>query len=215
MSATRINTVVVLLKKEYPHAKIALKFNNNWQLLVAVILSAQCTDRQVNIVTSSLFKKYKGIKDYAGTNIKAFEKDIRSTGFYRNKAKNIIAAAKKVIGEFKAKVPNTMEELIQLPGVARKTANIVLFNGFKKSQGIAVDTHVGRLSQRLGLSKNKNPEKIEQDLIKILPEKEWGKFSYLLIEHGRAVCNAKKPQCLKCVLAKICPSKKVFYPGKK
>jgi endonuclease-3 len=215
MSANRVNAVVALLKKEYPRAKIALNFGNNWQLLVAVVLSAQCTDRQVNIVTSSLFKKYKGVKDYAAANIGVFEKDIRSTGFYRNKAKNIIAAAKKVIKDFNGKVPNTMEELIQLPGVARKTANIVLFNGFNRVEGIAVDTHVRRLSQRLGLSKNNNPEKVEQDLIKILSKKDWGRFSYFLIEHGRAVCNAKNPRCPECVLAKICPSKKVFYPGKK
>ena len=208
----KINTILTLLKKEYPQAKIALQFKNNWQLLVAVVLSAQCTDKQVNIVTHSLFKKYKTIQDYAKANLKTFESDIRSTGFYRNKAKNIIAAAKEILKNFNGKIPDTMEKLIQLPGVARKTANTVLFNGFGKVEGVAVDTHVRRLSQRLGLSKNNNPDKIEQDLIKILPKKEWGKFSYLFIEHGRSICIAKKPQCLECVLGKICPSRKIFYP---
>jgi len=211
-TAKNIKAIVTLLKKEHPRAKIALKFNNALELLVAVVLSAQCTDSRVNIVTKSLFKKYKNTKDYAKANLKNFEKDIRPTGFYRNKARNIIAAAKKMVDDFGAKVPNTMDKLIQLPGVARKTANIVLFNAFGKVEGIAVDTHVRRLSQRLGLSKNNDPDKIEQDLMKILPKKEWGRFSYLLIEHGRNICIAKKPQCPKCMLAKLCPAKKVFYP---
>ncbi len=211
----RIEKVVALLKKQYPQAKIVLNFNDNWQLLVAVVLSAQCSDKRVNIVTETLFKKYKTIKDYAAADLKSFQNDIRSAGFYRNKAKNIISAAQKILKDFGGKIPDTMEELIQLPGVARKTANIILFNGFGKIEGIAVDTHVRRLSQRLGLSKNNDPERIEQDLMKILPKKEWGKFTYLLIEHGRAICDAKKPLCLDCVLNGICPSKKIFYPNKK
>ena len=205
----KFDTILRLLKKEYPRAKIALNFNNSWELLVATVLSAQCTDRQVNIVTERLFKKYKKVQDYAKANLKTFEQDIRSTGFYRNKAKNITAAAKKILKDFNGKVPDSMDSLIQLPGVARKTANIILFNAFGKAEGIAVDTHVGRLSQRLGFSKNNNPEKVEQDLIKLVAKKNWGKFSYFLIEHGRKICLAKKPKCSDCLLAKVCPSRRL------
>lgn len=201
-----------LLKKEYPGAKVALRFSNPLEMLVSTILSAQCTDKRVNIVTESLFKKYRTIKDFAGADQAKFEQDIRSTGFYRNKAKNIIASAKKIIADFGSKVPDTMDELIELPGVARKTANIVLFNSFAKTEGLAVDTHVRRLSQRLGLSKNQDPDKIEQDLMKQLPRQKWGIFSYLLIEHGRAVCDAKKPKCPQCILKSLCPSRKIFFP---
>jgi endonuclease-3 len=176
------------------------------------MLSAQCTDARVNLVTKTLFKKYRTVEDYAKANIKTFEQEIRSTGFYHNKAKNIITTAQKILKDFNGKVPDSMEKLMQLPGVARKTANIVLFNGFRKVEGIAVDTHVRRLSQRLGLSKNDDPNKIEQDLMKLLDRKEWGRFSYLLIEHGRKICIAKKPKCLECILQNLCPSKKIFYP---
>jgi len=162
-------------------------------------------------VTKSLFKKYRKVQDYAKANLKTFEQEIRSTGFYRNKAKNIISTAQKIVKDFNSKLPDSMDKLIQLPGVARKTANIVLFNGFGKVEGIAVDTHVRRLSQRLGLTKNQDPEKIEQDLMKLLDKKEWGKFSYLLIDHGRKICDAKKPKCLECILQKLCPSRKDFY----
>jgi len=210
--ANNIDKILVLLKKEYPAARIALTFSNPLEILVSTILSAQCTDKRVNLVTKDLFKKYKTVKDYANLDIKSFEQEIRSTGFYRNKARNIKKAAQKILKDFNGKVPDSMEKLIQLPGVARKTANIVLFNGFGKIEGIAVDTHVRRLSQRLGITKNDDPNKIEQDLMKLLDKKEWGNFSYLLIEHGRRVCIAKKPRCLDCILKQLCPSKKIFYP---
>ena len=214
---TKKEKVLKILKKlgkEYPKKNRGpfVRGRNSLELLVATILSAQCTDARVNIVTQSLFKKYKKAGDYADADLKTFEQEIRSTGFYRNKAKNIIAAAQKITKEFGGKIPDSMEQLIQLPGVARKTANIVLTAGFNKIEGIAVDTHVRRLSQRLGLTKDQDPEKIEQDLMEIIPKKEWGRISYLLIEHGRKVCDAKKPDCPKCVLQKICPSKKTFYP---
>ena len=211
MSGKNIDKILTSLKKQYPNAKIALNFNNPLEILVATVLSAQCTDARVNMVTKSLFKKYRKVQDYAKANLKTFEQEIRSTGFYRNKAKNIISAAQKIVKDFGSKLPDSMDKLLQLPGVARKTANIVLFNGFGKVEGIAVDTHVRRLSQRLGLTKNQDPEKIEQDLMKLLDRKEWGKFSYLLIDHGRKICDAKKPECLECILQKLCPSKRSFY----
>ncbi|NIM02548.1 endonuclease III [bacterium] len=211
MSAKNIDKILPLLKKEYPRAKIALDFSNPLEILVATVLSAQCTDERVNMVTKSIFKKYRKAQDYARANLKTFEQEIRSTGFYRNKAKNIISAAKKIVNDFNNKLPDSMDKLLQLPGVARKTANIVLFNGFGKVEGIAVDTHVRRLSQRLGFTKNQDPNKIEQDLMKLLDKKEWGKFSYLLIDHGRKICEAKKPKCLECILQKLCPSRKDFY----
>src|SRR3989304_2713836 len=170
------------LKRAYPKAKIALKYGNNIQLLVAVILSAQCTDKKVNEVTGDLFKKYKTAKDFTNANIKTFEQEIRSTGFYHNKARNIIAACKMIENEFNGKVPNTMGELLRLPGVARKTANIVLYNAYGVIEGIAVDTHVRRVAGRLGLTQYQDPDKIEQDLMEIIPKKDWGIFSYLLIE---------------------------------
>ena len=212
MSEKIIDRILPLLKKEYPNAKVALNFTSPLEILVATVLSAQCTDERVNMVTKSLFQKYRKPEDYANANLKTFEKEIRSTGFYHNKAKNIISAAKKIVKDFGGKLPDSMDKLLQLPGVARKTANIVLFNGFGKVEGIAVDTHVRRLSQRLALTKNNDPDKIEQDLMKQLDRREWGKFSYLLIDHGRNVCDAKKPKCLECVLQKFCPSKKEFYP---
>jgi len=207
-----IDKILILLKKEHPKVKIALNFTNPLEILVSTILSAQCTDARVNLVTKTLFKKYRTVEDYTRANIKTFEQEIRSTGFYHNKAKNIINSAKKILKDFNGKVPDSMEKLMQLPGVARKTANIVLFNGFGKVEGIAVDTHVRRLSQRLGLSKNDDPNKIEQGLMKLLDKKEWGNFSYFLIEHGRKICIAKKPKCLECILQNLCPSKKIFYP---
>jgi endonuclease III len=212
MPVNKINKLLNLLKKEYPAVTTALKFHNPLEILVATILSAQCTDVRVNIVTKDLFKKYKNVSDYANANLKDFELRIRSTGFYRNKAKNIINAAKMIADKFDGKVPDSMEKLIQLPGVARKTANIVLSHGFGKIEGIAVDTHVRRLSQRLALTKNGVPEKIEIDLMKITDKKDWAALSDLLIAHGRAICVAKKPKCLECMLNRICPSKKIFYP---
>ena len=207
----RTTKLILLLDKEYPKARIALRFVDPLQLLVSTILSAQCTDVRVNIVTEKLFRKYKNAADYAKADLREFEQDIRSTGFYHNKAKNIIAAAQMIMRDFSGKVPDTMKDLIRLPGVARKTANVVLHNAFGKTEGIAVDTHVRRLSRRLGLSAQDDPEKIEQDLMKLVDKKLWGHITYLLIEHGRRVCDAKKPQCLKCVLKNLCPAKKTFF----
>lgn len=203
---TKINTITSLLKKNYPKAKIVLNYSNNWELLVAVMLSAQCTDKMVNKVTSKLFKKYKSIKEYARADIKELEQDIKSTGFYRNKAKNVKATAKIILEKFDGKIPKTMSELITLHGIARKSANVVLGNAYGVVEGIAVDTHVKRLSYRLGLTKNTNPDKIEKDLMRIVPKKDWFKLTYLLIEHGRAICKAGRPLCDQCFLNKICPS---------
>ena len=203
---TNIKAIIRILKKEYPDAKIALKFKDPWQLLVATILSAQCTDTRVNKVTPELFKKYKNISDFAKADPKEFEREIRSTGFYRNKAKSIIGSAKKILSEFNGNVPDTMEELTSLPGVGRKTANVILSSGFGKTAGIVVDTHVIRLSGRLGFTKNTEPEKIEYDLMKIVPKNDWTVFSHLLILHGRKICNARKPLCAECGVNKLCPS---------
>lgn len=203
--------IVKILKKSYPHAKIALRYSNNWELLVAVILSAQCMDKKVNEVTASVFKKYRTLEDYVKASatqrgIKEFEQMIRPTGFYRAKTKNILATAKIVKEKFGGILPKTMEKMLTLKGVARKTANVVLGNAYSVVEGIAVDTHVRRLSQRLGLSKNNDPVKIEQDLMAQIPKKEWFLFTYRLIDHGRAICQAKNPRCDLCPLAKICPS---------
>ncbi|MES0278124.1 MAG: endonuclease III, partial [Dehalococcoidales bacterium] len=184
-------------------------------LLVATILSAQATDVGVNKVTPGLFRKYRTTADYANADREQFEQEIRSTGFYRNKAKNIINAARILLDNFGGQVPRTMTELVTLPGVARKTANIVLYNAYGVIDGIAVDTHVGRLAQRLGLSAYKDPVKIERDLMKQVPRRKWGRFSYLLIDHGRAVCMARKPKCDICLLNDICPSAFTFYPVSK
>ena len=200
----KIKEIIKRLKKEYPNAKIALNFNTPLDLLVATILSAQCTDERVNKVTEGLFQKYKTARDYANAEISKFEQEIKSTGFYKNKARNIISACKIIASQYRGKVPDNMEELLKLPGVARKTANIVLANAYDVIVGIPVDTHVRRLSQRLGLTKNDDPNKIEQDLLQIVPKKEWKKFPYLLIDHGRAVCNAKKPLCQRCILQDLC-----------
>ena len=201
--------IIQLLKKEYPRPRTALRFSSPLEILVATILSAQCTDKRVNIVTQSLFKKYRAVQDYAQADLKTFENEIRSTGFYRNKAKNIINAAKKVMSDFGGKVPDTMHELLTLPGVARKTANIVLISGFGKAEGIAVDTHARRLSQRLGLSKSDNPVKIEQDLMQLVPKKDWGIVNFLLVDHGRKICSAKKPLHDECALYDLCPSRNI------
>ncbi len=202
--------VIKRLEKEYPGASIALKHANPLELLVATILSAQATDVGVNKVTPGLFRKYRTVADYANADREQFEQEIRSTGFYRNKAKNIINAARTLLDNFGGKVPRTMAELVTLPGVARKTANIVLYNAYGVVDGIAVDTHVGRLAQRLGLSAHKDPVKIERDLMKQVPRQKWGRFSYLLIDHGRAVCMARKPKCDSCLLNDICPSAFTF-----
>jgi endonuclease-3 len=199
-----------LLEKEHLDAEIALTFKNPLELLISTILSAKCTDKRVNIVTKTLFKKYKTLEDYAEADIKELELDIRSTGFYHNKARHIKKCCQMLIEKFGSQVPRTMEELLELPGVARKTANIVLSNVFGIVEGIAVDTHVRRLSERLGLTQNKNQDKIEQDLMKIVPKEMWMRFSDLLVFHGRRICMAKKPKCGECVLNKICPSAFTF-----
>jgi endonuclease-3 len=206
----RVKEIISVLKKEYPEAKIALDFKNPWQLLVATVLSAQCTDVRVNKVTPGLFKKYKDISDYADADIREFEEDIHSTGFYKNKARSIIGSAKKILVEFNGRVPDTMEGLTSLPGIGRKTANVILSSGFGIVAGIVVDTHVIRLSQRLGLTKNRDAVKIEQDLMEVVPKKEWGIFSHLLILHGRKVCIARWPNCSECKINKLCPSAFTF-----
>lgn len=202
----RAREIIKRLKKTYPDARIVLKFSNSWELLVAVILSAQCTDKKVNEVTPALFKKYKTLDDYVNADQKKFEQMIRPTGFYRAKAKNILTTAKLVKEKFNGIVPRTMEEMLTLRGVARKTANVVLGNAYDVVEGIAVDTHVKRLSRRLGLSSSDNPEKIEQDLMAIIQKEDWFKMTYLLVDHGRAICAAKDPRCDLCPLADMCPS---------
>ncbi len=194
------------MKKEYPKPTVALKFSNPLEMLIATILSAQATDVKVNEVTKDLFKKYKTARDYAEADRTKLENDIRPTGFYRNKAKYLQEACKLIVEEFDGKIPDTMEGLMSLPGVARKTANIVISNAFGKIEGIAVDTHVKRLSQRLGLTTNKNPDKIEQDLMAIIPKKDWFQFTYMIIDHGRKICHAKKPEHDKCIVRELCPS---------
>lgn len=205
----KILEILKRLKKEYPEPKTALKFSSPFELLVATVLSAQATDVLVNKVTEKLFKKYRTIKDYADVSLKEFQEDVRSINFYKNKAKNIQAAAKMIIEEFNGKVPKSMDELLKLPGVARKTANIILSNAYGINEGIAVDTHVKRLAQRLGLTRNEDPLKIEKDLMDITPQKEWGNLSHLLIFHGRKICQAKKPNHKDCILFDICPSKDI------
>lgn len=202
----RTKKIVTLLHKEYPNPKIALNFSNPLELLIAVMLSAQCTDVRVNIVTKDLFRKYKTANDYATVDPKELEQDIRSTGFYKNKAKNIIACCKALIKNHKGTVPHTMEELIALAGVGRKTANCVLGGAYGINSGVVVDTHVKRLSNRLALTEEYDPVKIEEDLITLLPQKEWFSFGNRLIWHGRKVCDARKPKCSECVLDKLCPS---------
>ena len=202
----RVKKIITLLNKKYKSPKTALNYKTSHELLIATMLSAQCTDKRVNEVTKDLFKKYKRVRDYAVLSTEELEKDIRTTGFFRNKAKNIIASSKIIVEKFHSRVPDDMEKLIILPGVARKTANVVLSEMFGKNEGIAVDTHVRRLSQRLGLSENSNPEKIEKDLMEITEKKNWGKISNLLVSHGRTMCNARSPKCSSCVLNKDCPS---------
>jgi endonuclease III len=201
--------VIRRLKKEYPEIKTALHYTSPFELLVATILSAQTTDTHVNKVTETLFGKYKTVKAYADVPLNTLKKDVSSVNFYNNKAKNIQASAKMLIEKFNSKIPKTMEELTLLPGVARKTANIILWNVYGINEGIAVDTHVKRVSYRLGLTKNEDPVKIEKDLMAITPKEEWGNLSHLLIFHGRKICQAKKPLHSKCVLYDICPSRDI------
>jgi endonuclease-3 len=202
--------IISRLKKEYPAPETALNFKNPFELLVATILSAQTTDAHVNRVTETLFKKYKSVKDYADASPGIFQKDVSSINFYKTKAKNIQGCARMVVEKFNSRVPGTMDELMSLPGVARKTANIILSNAYGINEGIAVDTHVKRLSYRLGLTKNEDPVKIEKDLMAITPREEWGNLSHLLIFHGRKICQAKKPKHDECVLYDMCPSKDIY-----
>lgn len=238
--------VVSLLKAAYPKARIVLRYSNSWELLVSVILSAQCTDVMVNKVTEKLFKKYPALADYVNADPSEFEQDIKSTGFYHNKAKNILAAAKLIKEKFNGKIPRTMDEMLTIPGVARKTANVVLGNAYGVVEGIAVDTHVLRLSQRLRLvdldkiggkktinftrpglpglrpgfqeqpievldyKKDTDPVKIETELMRVIPKQDWFRATYLLIDHGRAVCKAQNPNCAACVLRDACPSSRTI-----
>ncbi|MDG6222982.1 MAG: endonuclease III [Candidatus Bathyarchaeota archaeon] len=202
----RTEKIIEILEKEYPEAKTSLYYQNPLEILVATILSAQCTDKRVNIVTKSLFKKYRTAQDYANADLSELEQDIKSTGFYRNKAKNIKKTGWMLVEKYDSKVPQTMEELIKLPGVARKTANIVLSNAYGVIVGIAVDTHVRRIAKRLGLTLNTNPDKIEADLMQIVPKEYWKRVTNLIIFHGRKVCTARNPKCNLCSLNKLCPS---------
>lgn len=201
----RVKLIDRRLAKIYPEAHCTLNFKNPLELLVATILAAQCTDARVNIVTKTLFKKYRTAKDYAQANPKVFQRDITSVGFFRNKTKSVLGCTKMLLDEHAGKVPQTMEQLLRLPGVGRKTANVILGNSFG-IPGIVVDTHVGRLSGRLGLSVHSDPNKIEQDLVKIVSENRWTMFSHLLVFHGRNVCVARKPRCPECLLNDLCPS---------
>src|SRR6476659_2602213 len=202
----RTRKIISLLKKAYPDAKCSLNHSNAFELLIATILSAQCTDARVNIVTQDLFRKYRKPEDYLKVPEKELQRDIRTTGFFRNKTKSIQGTAKVLTEQYGGKVPETIEELLELPGVARKTANVVMGNAFGIASGVVVDTHVTRLSHRLGLSAEKTAEKIELDLIAIVPKKDWVVFSHLLIYHGRKVCKARNPQCAECIVEKECPS---------
>lgn len=206
----RAQKIIEILAKEYPRASTALHFKNPLEMLVATVLSAQSTDKTINQVTETLFKKYRKPEDYANADLHKLEREIKSAGFYRNKAKYLKGLGEKLIEEFESKVPTTMDDLTQLPGVARKTANVVLWNAFRVVEGIAVDTHIRRLAQRLGLSENKDPNKIEKDLMEIIPKDKWPHITNLLISHGRRVCTAKKPECQECILYKLCPSAPTF-----
>lgn len=200
----RVNDILKRLDQRYPGVTCALQHKNPWELLVATILSAQCTDVRVNMVTPVLFKKYPSPSDFAALKPEQLEPDIRSTGFFRNKSKSLVGAAKGVMETFHGQVPETMEDLLTLPGVARKTANVVLGTWFKKAIGVVVDTHVQRISRRLELTRSEDPKDIERDLMKVLPQGKWIEFSHQIIHHGRALCVARKPKCAECPLENIC-----------
>lgn len=204
--AERAKKIVRLLRKTYPDAECALVHDNALQLLVATILSAQCTDVRVNMVTKDLFRRYPTVEALADADLAELEKIIQSTGFFRNKARSLVGAAKAIVNNHGGQVPDKIEDLIELPGVARKTANVVLGTWYRKASGVVVDTHVQRLSRRLGLSREEDPKKIEQDLMALLPSEEWIDFSHRMIWHGRKICTARKPRCGECPLAACCPS---------
>jgi endonuclease-3 len=202
----RTRKIIRSLKRAYPDAKCSLNHSNAFELLIATILSAQCTDARVNMVTQDLFRKYRKPEDYLKVSEKELQQDIRTTGFFRNKTKSIQGTAKTLSEQYRGRVPHNMEQLLELPGVARKTANVVLGNAFGINSGVVVDTHVTRLSRRLGLTIQKTAEKIELDLITVVPKKDWVIFSHLLIAHGRAICRARTPLCAECVVERLCPS---------
>ena len=202
--AARAKKIIAALRKTYPDAHCELNYSNPLELLIATVLSAQCTDKRVNQVTAELFRKYRTAADYANANTAALEQDVKTTGFFRNKTKSIQACCRKLVEQYGGKVPQTMEELVQLGGVGRKTANVVLGNAFGINEGIVVDTHVARLSHRLGLTKQKDPEKIEHDLVKLVPRAQWTMFSHWLIWHGRRRCYARNPDCLNCEIKTLC-----------
>jgi len=202
----RVPEIIGGLRREFPESRTALKFETPFQVLVATILAAQCTDERVNKITPGLFRKYPTAEAFASADREDLENEIRSTGFFRNKAKSLLGAAKRIVENFGGRVPDTMAELVTLPGVARKTANIVLSAGYGKAEGIAVDTHVRRLAGRLGLSRESDPEKIERDLMRIVPREDWLDFNSVLVDHGRKTCRARKPDCPACPIRYLCPS---------
>src|ERR1700730_14458357 len=202
----QVQAIISELRRLYPDAKCSLNFSNPLELLIATQLSAQCTDERVNMVTVDLFKKYRSVEDFATVSQEELEQDIKSTGFYRNKAKNIRAASQRIITAYGGEVPRTMEEILTLPGVARKTANVVLGNAFGIVVGFVVDTHIGRLARRFGWTSSEDPVKVEQDLMRIVPQKDWLDLSHMLIYHGRAICHARRPLCAQCTLTRLCPS---------
>jgi len=205
--AQRIGPILRELRRAYPDARCALTHENALQLLVATILSAQCTDVRVNLVTPPLFAKYRTAADFAGADPGTFQSEIRSTGFFRAKTKSVLGAARMIVERHGGDVPDTMEELVELPGVARKTANVVLGTWFRKATGVVVDTHVDRVSRRLKLTRQKTPEKIERDLMRLVPPEEWIDFSHRVIWHGRRICAARRPKCAECPIGSWCPSK--------
>ena len=206
----RVEQITVLLRATYPDAECALLYRNAWELLVSTILSAQCTDKRVNMVTPALFARFPTVEAFASASREDLETAIRSTGFFRNKAKNIQGAAHVMLEKFGGAVPKTMAELLELPGVARKTANVVLGVAFQVADGIVVDTHVSRLSQRMKLTREKDPTKIERDLMQVVPQADWIDIGHLLIHHGRALCTARKPACSECPLQDLCPSAAIY-----
>ena len=210
----RIGKIVRLLRRHYPEARTALEFRSPFQILVATILAAQCTDERVNTISPGLFRKYPTAAELGRADREELEREIRSAGFFRNKAKSLLGASRRIVEVYGGAVPGTMDELLTLPGVARKTANIVLSAGFGKAEGIAVDTHARRLSLRLGLTRHDDPVKIERDLIALVPRKDWLDLNFLLVEHGRALCPARKPRCAECFLRELCPSAAGFLEGK-
>jgi endonuclease-3 len=209
-SSEQVEAIINELRRLYPDAKCSLDFSTPLQLLVATQLAAQCTDERVNMVTKDLFRKYRSVEDFATVSQEELEQDIKSTGFYRNKARNIRAACQRIITDFGGEVPHTMKELLSLPGVARKTANVVMGNAFGIVEGYIVDTHNMRLSRRFGWTTSDDPVKIEQTLMRIIPRKDWLDLSHFIIYHGRAICDARKPRCEQCTLAKLCPSAFTF-----